>query len=145
MVAVTHSKEDHNLSFKNICGLLKLQLKGDGIKVYSITVSGNSDEKISGTAKVRCAYKKMPTVEYDDTAEKYVCMTLDGGLMLSSSKYFYIPIAPIDFQKGITVRILTDEGEVVKTTDNPIKVERSAITSMREINLNEELDNISVR
>ena len=144
MVAVTNSKEDHNLSFKNICGLLKLQLKGDGIKVYSVTVSGNSDEKISGAAKIRCAYKKMPTVEYDSSAEKYVCMTLNGGLLLSGSKEVYIPIAPVDFEKGITVRILTDEGEAVKTTGNLIKVERSAIISMREINLNEELDKVSV-
>ncbi len=51
MVAVTDSKDDYNLSFKNLCGLLKLQLKGDGI-VKSVKVYGNDNEPLCGNVSI---------------------------------------------------------------------------------------------
>ena len=51
MTALTNGLNDHNLKFKNVCGALKLQLKGTA-KVKSIELKGNDNEPLSGEATV---------------------------------------------------------------------------------------------
>ena len=79
-------------------------------------------------------------------AEFPIFLILLGILIFSSlySKDVYIPIAPIEFTHGITVRIVTDEGEIVKATNKSIKIERSKITTMQAIDVAAELDKVSV-
>ena len=144
MVAVNASKMDYNLSFKNLCGLLKLQLKGNGVKIYSITLEGNSNEKLLGMAEIRLFNNKTPEIRYEGTRTNQIKEICDEGIQLNDSKDIYIPIAPIEFTCGITVRIVTDEGEIVKATNKPIKVERSIITPMQVIDVAAELDKVSV-
>ena len=144
MVAVNASKMDYNLSFKNLCGLLKLQLKGNGVRIYSITLEGNSNEKLLGMAEIRLFNNKTPEIRYKGTRTNQIKEICDEGIQLNDSKDIYIPIAPIEFTCGITVRIVTDEGEIVKTTNKPIKVERSIITPMQVIDVAAELDKVSV-
>ena len=144
MVAVDASKMDYNLSFKNLCGLLKLQLKGNGVKIYSITLEGNSNEKLLGMAEIRLFNNKTPEIRYEGTRTNQIKEICDEGIQLNDSKDIYIPIAPIEFTCGITVRIVTDEGEIVKATNKPIKVERSIITPMQVIDVAAELDKVSV-
>ena len=144
MGAVTASKMDYNLSFKNLCGLLKFQLKGNGVKVYSITLEGNSNEKLIGMAEIRLFNNKTPEIRYEGTGTNRIKETCDEGIQLNNSKDVYIPIAPIEFTHGITVRIVTDEGEIVKATNKSIKIKRSKITTMQAIDVAAELDKVSV-
>ena len=47
MAAVTDNLSDYTLNFKNLCGALKLQLKGTA-KVKKIELKGNDGEPLSG-------------------------------------------------------------------------------------------------
>lgn len=51
MVAVTSGVRDHKLNFKNMFGVLKLQLKGDRV-VKSISVTGRNNEVLAGNATI---------------------------------------------------------------------------------------------
>lgn len=51
MAAITNGTSDCNLNFKNLCGALKLQLKGTA-KIKKIQLSGNDNEPLSGDAIV---------------------------------------------------------------------------------------------
>ena len=62
MMAVTKNTSDNFLTFRNLCGYLKLKLYGDNITVKNITVKGNNGEKIAGNATVSMVYGSAPTV-----------------------------------------------------------------------------------
>lgn len=135
MVAVTDSKNDYNLSFKNLFGIIKLQLKGDGVIVYSITISGNSDEKISGEASVSCSYGANPTISFDNYSNTSIVLNCGDGIELSPEKStpFYIAVPPVKFTSGITMRVTTSKGIVEKKSSKSLEIERSKITPLSEV------------
>lgn len=135
MVAVTDSKNDYNLSFKNLFGIMKLQLKGDGVIVYSIAISGNSDEKISGEASVSCSYRANPTISFDNSSNTSIVLNCGDGIELSPEKStpFYIAVPPVKFTSGITMRVTTSKGIVEKKSSKSLEIERSKITPLSEV------------
>lgn len=135
MVAVTDSKNDYNLSFKNLFGIMKLQLKGDGVIVYSIAISGNSDEKISGEASVSCSYGANPTISFDNSSNTSIVLNCGDGIELSPEKStpFYIAVPPVKFTSGITMRVTTSKGIVEKKSSKSLEIERSKITPLSEV------------
>ena len=70
MTAVTSSKSDYNLKFKNVLGGLKLQLKGTGT-IASISVTGNNNEKLCGAAEVTGTVRS--TTATTKTCSNQVC------------------------------------------------------------------------
>ena len=139
MVAVS---EDNNITFKNVLGGMKLQLKGT-LKVTSITIQGKNNEVLSGAATV-IAYtdgetKPAITMTGIDSASKSV--TLDCGsegvqLNENTATEFIIALPPVVFTEGFAVIITDSEGnEQIVVTDKENKVFRSSLLMMPEVTM----------
>lgn len=137
MIAVSSSVKDTKLSFKNLYGVLKLSVKMEDVIVKSVEVKGNAGELLSGESIITCSHEMDPEVVFSEGSSSG-CVTLDcgEGIKLNSSTpvQFYIPLPPIVFSKGITVKFHLSTGEeIVRTVNREVTVKRSKILSMPEV------------
>lgn len=135
MAAITNGKEDHALKFKNVCGVLKLQLKGTA-KIKSIELKGNDNEPLSGEATV-IVYPdgSAPTIEMAADASRAITLDCGEGVQLSEDTAipFLITIPPTVFEKGFTATVTSIDGGVdILTTSKSNTVQRSYIHTMPE-------------
>jgi hypothetical protein len=130
MVAVTASVDDRNLAFRNLCGLLKIQLRGDEA-VKSIVVSGNDGEILAGVFTVKAAYTLAEPVINFTGAEKSVTLVCPAaGVQLSKDAVtnFFVALPPMTFAKGFTIEIAAADGSVMRMrsdASNTIKRSRA--------------------
>lgn len=134
MAAVTESLSDHKLKFKNVGGAIKLQLKGTGT-IKAISIKGNNNENLAGTANVTMSATTTPTFEFSSSTKE---VTLDcgaNGVELNSAEMtdFIISLPVVEFAKGFTVTV-TDMGGKTETlsTSKANSVVRSGILKMPE-------------
>ena len=131
MVAVS---ESNNITFRNVLGGMKLQLKGIQ-KVATITLLGRNNEKLSGSAVVT-AYagdETKPSIAMSDGASTSVTLNCGSGVQLNESKAteFIIALPPVLFSKGFTVTVTdTDSKTYTVETDKANTVLRSSILNM---------------
>ena len=126
---------DNNITFRNVSGAMKLQLKGTA-KVKSLKVEGKKNEKLSGAATVT-VYKdgSKPSVSMASGASASVLLDCADGVQLSESTAteFIISLPPIVFSKGFTVEITDVTGSVYTIdTDKRNEVKRSSLLIMPE-------------
>ena len=128
--------DDSNLSHKNLCGWIKIQLKGSGI-VTKITLKGNDGEQLAGDAKFYYEDFRLETLDQGGLAigEYIETITLDCGkgvtLDAETPTEFYFVVAPHTFAKGITIEATCSDGTVLtKSTSNKLTVERNHIKPM---------------
>ena len=137
MVAVS---ENNNITFKNILGGMKLQLKGTQ-KVASITLEGKNNEKLSGAATVT-AYtdETKPAITMSDGASTSVTLNCGSGVQLneSSATEFIIALPPVLFSSGFTVTVTDMESNTYTVeTDKANTVLRSSLLVMPAFKLGE--------
>ena len=140
MVAVS---EDSDITFKNILGGMKLQLKGTQ-KVASITLEGKNNEKLSGAATVT-AYtdETKPAITMAQSASTSVTLDCGSGVQLneSSATEFIIALPPVLFSKGFTVTVTDTESNTYTVgTDKANTVIRSSLLVMPAFKLGEAPD-----
>ena len=123
MVAVS---TDNQLTFKNICGGVKLQLKGVG-KIKSIKLEGIDGEAISGKSSV-VAYADgtTPTITMASTASKSITLECGAGVQLNESTptTFIIAVPPVTFTSGMKITITDTDGQsktLTNTESNTVK------------------------
>ena len=133
MAAVTDGLEGHTLDFKNLCGALKLQLKGT-CKVKSIILQGNDGEPLSGDATVTMYPDgSTPKLEMSAQASSTVILECASGVQLNEAAAtdFIIAVPPTAFDKGFTATITDVQGAVTKlSTTKPNHVDRSYLHEM---------------
>ena len=135
MVSVTADADDLDFAFRNLCGVLSLQLKGSGT-IKSITVKGNSGELLSGKAAVTASYGKNPEISLLSGGDKTV--TLDCGeagvaLQNDTPTSFYIVLPPVAFDNGFTVTVTDASGATKEySTTKKNVIHRSGILRMPE-------------
>ncbi len=142
MIAVTESASDTKLSFRNVFGVLKIPMRMDKVRVKSIEVKGNAGEKLSGDATVTCSDKGAPSIQFSSDAKETMTLDCGEGIELNSATAvpFYIPLPPVTFSKGVTVKFVLSTGEtVVRTADKELAIVRSSILNMPEVE-DEELE-----
>lgn len=146
------SGEYNQISLKNVCGWLKLQLTGDGEVVKSITLKGNNGEQVAGQIYINSAdatatlASEMGTADdgengaggnlvFEDTIIKEVTLDCGEGVTLGEeATAFYIALLPQTFKDGFTAVVETANGEnMTKETSNSITIERNAIQPMAEL------------
>ena len=132
MVAVD---EDRDVSFKNVCGGIKLQFKGT-VKVASIEIEGKDSEPLSGAATVT-AYTDgtEPEVEMASDASSSVVLNC-GGVQLDQTSVtdFIVTMPPVTFTDGFIVTIIdTDGHKYVLESEAGSAVSRSSLLVMPEI------------
>lgn len=137
MVAVS---EDNNITFKNVLGGMKLQLKGIQ-KVTSITLEGKNSEKLSGAATV-IAYTDdtKPAITMTSDASTSVTLNCGTGVQLNETEAteFIIALPPVKFEAGFTVKITDSEGsEFELDSGKQNEVRRSSLLVMPPIDIRE--------
>ena len=135
MVAVTQNTNDMFLKFKNVGGYLMFQLYGDDVTVKSITLKGNSNEKIAGKAIITPNYSESPTVSMTDEATETIVLNCGEGVKIGTTAEtataFWIVLPPTTFVDGFSITVTDiDGGEYTKTTSNQVSVKRNVIKPM---------------
>lgn len=137
MVAVS---ENNELTFKNVCGAIKLQLKGTQT-IKSIVIEGKNNEKLSGAATVT-AYPSglAPAITMSADASTSVTLDCRDGVQLTENAAtdFIIALPPVLFSKGFTVKVTdSDSRTYTVETDKANTVLRSSILVMPVVKLGE--------
>lgn len=126
-----------NLSFRNLCGLLKIRLKAAsgtfkvtsiGLKSDNLSLSGQCDIVSDGAG----VWKASPTAGSGTPAGvQYSCGATVSDAAVSN---FYIYLPPGEYT-GFDVTITTDAGTVHKLANKTISVKRSRVTSISFLSL----------
>lgn len=136
MVAAT---DNNFLSFKNVCGYLKFRLYGENTPISSITLQGNSGEKISGQAYITPTINGTPAVVVNEAnSADTIMLSCTEPISLSDSetdyKEFYFAIPPMTFESGFTITVRDGNGGIfVKSSSKSLTIERNKMESMAPI------------
>ncbi len=133
--SVAYTTNNGALAFKNLCGLLKLQLKvvSGTKKIKKIVVLSN--EYISGDFTVKMNYASAPILErYGSLQQRNVTLDVGEGVELTTTpKTFYIIVPPTTCAaKDFTVYIESEEGCMIQRASDKSEnsIVRSKILSM---------------
>ena len=154
---VANAKLGEPLEFKNICGLLALNLTGSE-SIQSITFSGTDENGVSmyvsGNFLVHMGYQSdlslEPAANYTANnwkSSKSVTLVCDEPVQLSESEAtpFYFVLPPATYEK-FTIVITTEDGKIMmKNGTKPLTIKRSDVQPTADlayvetisINLNE--------
>lgn len=126
--------DNYDLTFRNICGGIKLQLKGTQ-KITSIKIEGKNSEKLAGNAEVVVYSDENlnPAITMTSNAMTSVILNCGAGVQLNenSATEFIIAIPPVLFNKGLIVTISDSEGKFYAIkTDKANSVLRSSLLLM---------------
>ena len=120
------------LHFKNVLGILELQLKSvdNSMAVKEIRVHSNNDEKLWGTGNVNANGEFVVTSGGSNTV-----ILNCGGITINSTTTtsFFILLPPGTLSGGFEVDVVDTDGEFwIKKTTNPNTIVRSRIKKMPE-------------
>ena len=133
------------LEFRNICGLvcIKVTAKG-GVKISKVVIKDLAGNMLWGDCTLALDGKQGTSGQTMTVSggSNEVTLTLSSplGLLPASPRKFYIAVPPGSFDRGFSVTLYDNSGEVynVFQTQNPsAKVERSMISNMIPIQLTE--------
>ena len=129
---------DNTLEFKNICGMLALQLKGDNITVSSIRITSKGGENLWGSGEL--------TMEGTDNSMEPTLGTLSGGsnvlslncnnavtLNTATASTFYFVLPHNSLSGGFDVFLTDSNGKVWKrSASTNTEIHRNKIRMMPE-------------
>lgn len=140
MIAVS---TDNKLTFRNICGGLKLQFKGVD-KIRSIKLEGLGGEKISGKSTiVGYVDGSAPTITMANSDKSYTHVTLDCGegvqLSEATPTTFIIAVPPVEFASGMKITVTDTDGlSRTLTNSSANTIRRSCLTKFPVITYKQE-------
>lgn len=140
MIAVTENIEDTFLGFKNACGYLKLKLyNAEGVRIRSIEVKGNNEEKIAGPATATIEYGSAPSIVMGEDATTVTLDCGEEGVALGTTAEtateFWVVLPEVTFENGITISVTDLFGGVYeKATSNKVAIVRNDIQPMAALN-----------
>ena len=145
MAAITNGLNDTGLNFKNLCGILHLQLTGTE-KITSIVLSGRNNEPLSGDATITIPNGGVPSLtmcaEADNGLGTYVYRTImldcGEGVQLSEETptSFFITVPTSVFltqDKQIVQADLFKKGFYLMITDCEGKTQRLDVANTNNI------------
>ena len=134
MVAVTSSKKDNQLNFKNLCSYICVELYGKNVLLKSLKLQTNGGEKVAGDLIVRSSSDSAPEATAAQGAVDMMTLNLNGGVKLSESgtepTKFYFATLPTTLSAGFTITATNAEGNVF-TVKEEGKVVLERIQSIR--------------
>ena len=131
MVAMTSSTADKDLCFQNICGNIKLQLKGTA-KITSIVITGNNNEVLCGAADMTISSNAVPSLEMKGDG-KSVTLDCGDGVQLDEDTVtsFVIVLPPVTFTNGFIATVSADDNTSMEiSTSKEISITRSTTSKM---------------
>lgn len=128
MLSGTKSTFDGTFSMKNLCGVLRLKLKG-GIEVSSLVLTFNS--YVSGPGH---ASRGGDTITMDGStdANKKVTMTFDSPVQLEESafKEFYFVLPPAEYTSLTIKAVMPNGNSSTKNVTSIFSITRSQVATM---------------
>lgn len=137
---MTAHSTNTTLNFKNVCGLLQLNLYSEAtttVKVKDITIYSNkTGEKLNGNGKLAIDAEGIPTLTNLDggNALTLTCNNVELSKNAESATPFFFVVPAGALSEGLEV-VVTDENDAIwyrKTTNN-CTITRSMITSLKPI------------
>ena len=133
MAAITDDMTDYTLDFKNLFGVLKLQLKG-AAKVKRIELCGNDDEPLAGemTFSLR-SDGSIASWTMSESASKTIALDCGEGVQLNeqTATEIHVVVPPTSFEKGFNIVVTDSEGGVDRLfTTKPNPVRRNYVHTM---------------
>lgn len=132
MVASANAGE--TFSFRNLCGILAIQLKGEGA-VTSIVFNGNDADgnpwMVAGEYEVNPIAEGTPEIRYHGKGHKSVTLTCDEPVQLNPeiATPFYMVLPPATYS-SFTVMVTTDDGTfMIQEGVKPLTVKRADIVA----------------
>ena len=122
--------ETANLSFKNLCGIIKLNISTtqSGKKVRKIVLS--ADQGMSGEISNAATLKTDPTAAVSGTAGVTLDCGTEGVEIGSTAIPFYIAV-PANTYSNLKISVVTKDGEIqTRSATSGIEVVRSKITDI---------------
>lgn len=129
--------KDNNFTFRNICGGVKLQLKGSQ-SIASVRIEGRNNEKLSGPATVTIpGVRAVPVIEMSTAASNSATLDCNGvQLKKDVATTFITTLPPVVFEGGFIVTITdTEENAYRIESSQKNEVKRSSLLVMPEITL----------
>ena len=134
MVARSDSR---TLEFKNLCGLLKIDLLGEAV-ISSITFTAAGADgtpvKVAGAAEVDMEYGTAPELVMAPDAETSVTLDCGEGVALSAYEPtpFYIVLPPGTYAE-FTVSVKSADGEVMTKVSHDLVINRSMVRPVSDV------------
>ena len=126
--------KDNNFTFRNICGGVKLQLKGSQ-SIASVRIEGRNNEKLSGPATVTIpGVMTIPSIEMGTDASNSVILDCNSvQLKENIATTFIATLPPVVFEGGFIVTITdTEENTYRIESSQRNEIKRSALLVMPE-------------
>ncbi|MDO4826379.1 MAG: M64 family metallopeptidase [Bacteroidia bacterium] len=123
MVAVSTNT---SLNFRNLCSVLKVSMTGS-LKVNYITFLPNdASVKASGAAAIT-ADSSAPQLQMSESATGFVKLVCPSVSLSGTETDFYIVVPAQNYPGGFSLKINTDEGDVVKSIKTDVSLSRSQL------------------
>lgn len=134
MVAATQNPTSRFLQFKNLCGFLVFSFYGSET-VKSITLTGNNNEKISGSGTVSPEFGEDPSLTMSGTGTESITLDCGAGVVLGTTAEtatsFWMAVPPVTFENGFTVTVTnTEGGSMVRHVSSSRTVTRNVRNTM---------------
>lgn len=137
-----------DISFKNLVGVACVKLYGTAA-IKEIAIYGANGEYLSGTIAAKIGDDGEPSFTYSalmGTEVKIVSKeAVEIGLTEEEATSFYIPVPPVTFDNGFTVKVVDSYGNIRKKNfkvdeENPaVSIYRNAVTEVACYELKEKL------
>ena len=131
-------EERSQLSFKNLCGILRLLLKGQaGTTVSSITLTDKAGANLWGTASISLAsLDSKPEMTLSGGTADLTLTDINVALSTSEAAEFLFVVPAGVFGKGFSARVTDTAGNIYNIdTDLDNTVRRATVHTMPEITL----------
>ena len=129
MVAVSDTR---SFSFRNPACVLGFQLKGSGVNVSSLTLSGNDSEVLAGTAQITPG--DAPTMEFAPAGRSTsITLTAASPVALDpdTPTTFWLALPPLTFTGGFTLTVTDASGNTfVKSVTRSLTLSRNYVYRM---------------
>lgn len=122
--------EDATVAFKNLGGLIEINIPEEGIE--HVIIYGNANETIVGNAYVTFGEDGLPVISSVD-GSNMVRIVPATGKTFSVGKY-YINVLPVNFVNGLSIIYTkSDDTWAIVRSSNSFTVERSKISTLPKI------------
>ena len=130
---------DTDLLFKNLGGYLVLKLYGKDVSVASITLKGNHDEPLAGSANVTATVDGNPSFTFSST-ENGTSLTLTCpdpvkiGTTTETATVFWLVVPPTTFTDGFTITVTDSNGDILeRSISSKVVISRNKTFRMKPL------------
>jgi hypothetical protein len=133
-IVMVSAGTDNNLFFKHAGGVLVFKVYGTG-KVSSVTLRGNSGEKLGGLAGITMSAGGVPAVSMSSQASEELTLTCPEPVAVGADAghytEFWFCLPPVTFTAGFTVTFNgPGSSSTAQSTSKSITIARSSISRM---------------